>query len=356
VLIATFIGALIVSGALSSSGSGASNIAISGGTQTLDPADPDSNGDGGNDVTESTNAESPAPAALYALGDSGDGVRELQARLRQLQWYQSDVTGEFDDVTFEAVQGFQAKRGLEPTGEVDQTTWANLTEMTSTPTDDEKHNQLAAGATIIGPGDEGDDVRELQARLKQIGWFEYEVTGNYGPITSAAVEGFQTRRGIAATGEVDQITWDALVDMTRTPSEAELNNDSPEPPATSSGLPEECMTGRVLCIDKTERVLRWVIDGQVQLTLTARFGSDPSPTREGTFEVYWKARKYNWQGTQMPYALVFDNGQAVHYSEDFDDNGYNGADDGSVNIGDEDAMAGLYDAVDRGDDVVIYRS
>jgi len=357
VLVATFMGALIVSGALSSNGSGALNIAISGGTQTLDETESGSNGEGGNDVTESTSTESPAPSPVYALGDSGDGVRELQARLRQIQWYQSDVTGEFDDTTFEAVQGFQAKRGLEPTGEVDETTWANLADMTSAPTEDEKHNRLAAGPPILGPGDEGDHVRELQARLKQIGWFEDEVTGTYGLVTADAVQGFQTKRGIAATSEVDENTWDVLVGMTRTPTDAELNNEPPEPPATSSGLPDECMTGRVLCIDKSEQVLRWVTDGDVNLTLDARFGTELGAAREGSFEVYWKRRQGSFLfDTDTAYALFFDDGQAIHYSADFDENGYNDSQLGSVNVRDEDSMAQLFDDVDLGDQVYVYRS
>ena len=34
-------------------------------------------------------------------------------------------------------------------------------------------------------------VRDLQARLKQIGWFGEKVTGYYGSVTASAVSGFQ---------------------------------------------------------------------------------------------------------------------------------------------------------------------
>lgn len=352
-LVAAFIAALLVSGVLSGGGSGADNIAIAGGAQTLDPGDPNSD----DAVTE---AESPEPSAtstssssvLYSLGDSGDGVRELQARLRQIQWYLADVTGEFDDTTLDAVKGFQAKRGLEPTGEVDETTWDHLVEMTTTPTEDEMHNRLAAGPAILSPGDEGDEVRELQARLKQIGWFDYEVTGTYGPITTAAVEGFQTKRGIAATGKVDQNTWDILVEMTRDPTDAELNNGPSEPPPTASGLPEQCVAGRVLCVDREEHVLRWVVDGTTQMTLDVRFGTEPAPVREGEFAVYQKRKNHNSEDDA--YALFFDTGQAVHYSDDFDENGYNGSSDGSVNVRDEDTMKQIFEQVSPNGDVTVF--
>jgi peptidoglycan hydrolase-like protein with peptidoglycan-binding domain len=302
----------------------------------------------------------PEPEALFALGDTGDDVRELQSRLKQIQWYSPDITGEFDQITAESVEGFQAKRGYDVTGEVDDETWDKLVEMTRQPTDDEMHNRLVAGPTIIGPGDSGDRVRELQARLKQIGWFEGDVTPNYGPVTTESVLGFQAKRGIAETGEVDQKTWDLLVSMTRTPTDDELHNVRPEPEADDdgSGLPAECRTGRVLCIDKTSRTLRWVIEGTVKMTLDARFGSELTPTREGLFSVYWKSRDHvsSLYDTPMPYAMFFDGGQAVHYSPDFAANGYNGSSHGCVNIRDEAAIASLFDQVREGDKVFVYHS
>ena len=38
---------------------------------------------------------------------------------------------------------------------------------------------------------------------------------------------------------------------------------------TPGALDPRCTTGRVLCVDKTSQTLRWVVDGQVQLTLAA---------------------------------------------------------------------------------------
>lgn len=301
--------------------------------------------------------ETPERTAKFVMGDSGDGVRELQARLKQIRWYESDITGEFGEVTLEAVEGFQAKRGLEPTGEVDEETWDRLVGMTEEPTEDEKHNRLTAGPTIIGPDESGDDVRELQARLKQIGWFDYEVTGYYGSVTADAVSGFQTKRDVPSTGEVDQRTWDLLAGMTRQPTEEELLNE-PAGDDSAGELPEACQTGQVLCIDKTSRTLRWVIGGDVQTTLDARFGSEMTPTREGTFSVYWKSRDHvsSLYDTPMPYAMFFDGGQAVHYSPDFAANGYNGASHGCVNIRNEGAIAAIFDQVNIGDTVYVYRS
>ncbi len=305
-----------------------------------------------------TPTPTPTRTALYMAGDANDGVRDLQARLKQLQWYEPEITGAYDTVTAEAVTGFQDKRGLPATGEVDQATWDKLVSMTRTPTDDEMHNRLVPGPTIIGPGAEGDKVRELQARLKQIGWFDAEVTGTYGSTTTASVSDFQTKRGIPSTGEVDQRTWDRLTAMTRTPTEDEKHNRAPSNSGSTAGLDPRCATGRALCIDKSTRSLRWVVGGSVRMTLDVRFGSELTPTREGAFSVGWKSRDHvsSLYDTPMPYAMFFSGGQAVHYSPDFAAYGYNGSSHGCVNVRDKGAIASLFDQVRIGDKVIVYWS
>jgi lipoprotein-anchoring transpeptidase ErfK/SrfK len=220
----------------------------------------------------------------------------------------------------------------------------------------EPEPELVPGPALLSPGDEGDDVRRLQARLRQIDWFQQDVTGTYGDVTKTAVEGFQAKRGIPVTGEVDQRTTDRLNAMTSEPSAAELANQLGG--NTPGALDPRCETGRVICIDKTSQTLRWVRDGQVQLTVDVRFGSDELPTREGEFSVFKMSRDHvsSLYDTSMPFAMFFSGGQAVHYSPDFAANGYNGASHGCVNVRDYDAVAGLFDQVDIGDDVIVYRS
>ena len=213
-----------------------------------------------------------------------------------------------------------------------------------------------SGPRLFGKGDSGDDVRDLQARLKQIGWFNAGVTGFYGNVTTEAVSGFQGKRGIAVTGFVDQTTLDRLHAMTREPTEAELTNAPP--PVPSGKLDPRCLTGRVMCIDKSTSVLRWVVGGTVQMSVEVRFGSQELPTREGQFSVFAKSRDHvsSIYKTPMPFAMFFSGGQAVHYSPDFAANGYNGASHGCVNVRDYGAITSLYDQVNIGDGVVIYWS
>lgn len=306
----------------------------------------------------SKQAEKAKQQAILAQGAEGDKVRELQHRLQQLDWYQGKITGNYGPVTTTSVNGFQGKRDLSATGLVDQKTWDALVEMTRKPSHNEMYNKLVAGKALWKEGSDGDKVRELQARLKQSGWFSEKVTGHYGPVTTSAVKGFQGKREIPVTGAVDQRTWDRLTGMTRKPTKDELTNKvaKQETDASTAGLDKRCLTGRAMCISKSTNQLAWVVDGKVQLRFDVRFGSSETPTREGAFSVGWKAR--DWTSTlyhsKMPYAMFFSGGQAVHYSSDFAARGYNGASHGCVNVRNLEGIQSLFDAAQVGDKVIVY--
>ncbi|MGV9338395.1 L,D-transpeptidase family protein [Streptomyces sp. NPDC003688] len=201
-------------------------------------------------------------------------------------------------------------------------------------------------------GDGGSGVRELQARLRQLDWLFDGPTGNYDDLTEKAVSGFQGKRGLPRTGRTDTVTWQRLVAMTHRPGKWELYLMGGQPAAAPD---PRCLTGRVLCIDKTSRTLRWMTDGRTLSTMSVRFGSQYSPTREGVFRVYWKSRHHvsTLYDSPMPYALFFSGGQAVHYSYDFAARGYAGGSHGCVNVRDEQAIASLFAQVRVGDKVVV---
>jgi|GEM_PF-5871669 len=54
----------------------------------------------------------------------------------------------------------------------------------------------------LGIGDTGEDVRELQLLLKELGYFTLEPTGYYGPVTAQALSAYQTANGLEAVGYV----------------------------------------------------------------------------------------------------------------------------------------------------------
>ncbi|MDQ2755213.1 MAG: L,D-transpeptidase family protein [Actinomycetota bacterium] len=305
--------------------------------------------------TSTTSTTSTKVAALTA-GATGERVRELQARLTQIAWFTGPMTGTYDATTVAGVRGFQDKRTLPVTGTTDDATWAALAGMTRLPTGDEMHNVLHPGPALLRQGATGAAVRDLQARLKQIGWWSGVVGDTYGAQTTDAVRQFQAKRAIPVTGEVDQRTTDRLRGMTRIPTSDELTNTVPKPPTgTTAGLDHRCLTGRVLCISKASRSLTWVVDGQARMRVDVRFGSENNPTREGVFSVFRKNREWTSTiyGSSMPFSMFFSGGEAVHYSSDFAARGYAGASHGCVNVRDYSALSTLFGLVQVGDTVVV---
>lgn len=297
---------------------------------------------------------------LMAQGAAGDQVRDLQARLKQLNLFDATVDGVYADTTATGVRGFQSQKSLSDTGAVDQPTWQAILAATRQPTAEELAGRLLPGPALLAAGSTGSQVRELQARLKQIGWWSGDVTSTYGPQTVEAVKGFQAKRAIPVTGEVDQRTLDRLYAMTRKPTSDELNNVKPKPVSsglTTAGLDPRCLTGRAMCVSKATNKLTWVVDGVPIVRVDVRFGSQELPTREGAFAVFEKSRDHvsTIYHTSMPYAMFFSGGQAVHYSPDFAARGYSGASHGCVKVRDLRTITWLFDQVQIGDAVIVYR-
>lgn len=78
---------------------------------------------------------------------------------------------------------------------------------------------------ILRRGMSGAKVLQVQRRLKELGFFDGEPHGNFGPKTEAAVKAFQAYAGLAVDGVVGDRTWGALfVPVEGTPQAA------PSPP------------------------------------------------------------------------------------------------------------------------------
>jgi lipoprotein-anchoring transpeptidase ErfK/SrfK len=210
--------------------------------------------------------------------------------------------------------------------------------------------------TIMARGDRGEKVRELQVRLSREDVFDHSVTGFFGPVTTTAVAQFQQRRDLYVTGSVDARTWSRLVDLTGEVSRDELY-PQPKGPVAST-LDSRCLTGRVICVDKSTRSLRWVVNGKVKYWMEARFGAASTPTDEGVFSINRKSRDHvsSIYESSMPFAQFFSGGQAVHYSADFASVGYDGASHGCVNVRNWDLVERLFDDTRIGDRVVVYWS
>src|SRR3954452_11578853 len=206
-------------------------------------------------------------------------------------------------------------------------------------------------------GSSGTNVRKVEARLVQLKLLEKKYLDNdFGTMTRSAVKKFQKSKGIPQLGYIDQNAWNKLSAATHEPTQAELF--PPAPVVYGKKLDQRCATGVALCIDKTTRKLRYVVNGVVKMQLDVRFGAQKTATREGGFTVGWKSRNHvsKLYDSKMPFAMFFSGGQAVHYSSDFAARGYNGASHCCVNVRDLAKIKLLFNEVNVGDKVIVYRS
>lgn len=69
---------------------------------------------------------------------------------------------------------------------------------------------IASINSFLVVGDSGSQVIELQSFLKDHGFFNGEINGQYGSLTSKAVSAFQKANGIEETGNVGSITKEKI--------------------------------------------------------------------------------------------------------------------------------------------------
>ena len=128
-------------------------------------------------------------------GDKGEDVSLLQTRLKDLRYYNGPVSGNYLEVTRNAVRAVQEAYGLEVTGQAD----VALQEIIY----GDAHRPLKKGL-------EGKDVSRLQTRLSELGYYWGQISGNYLDGTTAAVGHFQEDNGLEKTGQADVKTLEKI--------------------------------------------------------------------------------------------------------------------------------------------------
>lgn len=179
---------------------------------------------GGITVVTSAPTNTPKPATTTAAsstlksGSTGTEVRQLQQRLKDLGYYTGSVDGDFGAGTENAVIAFQKANGLTADGKAGTRTLAKLysdnavpyssgsgtnsgtVQATAKPTATHTPKPTATpnltNARYLSVGYSGNDVKQLQQRLIDLGWLDGKADGEYGGATEAAVKAFQKKSGI----------------------------------------------------------------------------------------------------------------------------------------------------------------
>jgi peptidoglycan hydrolase-like protein with peptidoglycan-binding domain len=155
---------------------------------------------GGQTPAPSTNTPGPSvqipntgsASDLLQEGSTGQQVSDLQAGLKQLNYYQGPVNGYFDALTEASVIRFQRDNGLRPDGIAGQQTLKALR------TAAERQKQTQQVSSTPSPQASKSSVLALQKRLKDQGLYKGALDGLFGPQTKAAIEAAQKRYGVSS--------------------------------------------------------------------------------------------------------------------------------------------------------------
>ncbi len=139
-------------------------------------------------------------------GDNNASVKAVQERLKELGYYKSTCDGSFGSVTVNAVKAFQKKNGLTQDGKVTESTLKKLNSSSAiaangkavTATEDKKEE--TKDDDTLKQGAKGAEVKKVQQRLKELGYYTYGIDSDYGYRTVAAVKAFQKKNGLTADG------------------------------------------------------------------------------------------------------------------------------------------------------------
>ncbi len=222
-------------------------------------------------TTPQTDPQPAAPATDASTlnpGDKGGEVSDLQQRLKDLEYYEySSITGYYGPVTTEAVTKFQRTNGLGATGIMDEASLALL-----------KSDQ--AKFYTMYPGDSGNDIKLMQDRLNQLGYFSASSTGYFGSLTASAVKSFQDVNGLSVDGVVGKNTRGILYSENAKKGSSPASGDSSSEGNGSSGGNSSSSSGN-------SNVDRMIEVGNTQMGKPYSYGSNGPNSYDCSGFVYY---------------------------------------------------------------------
>ena len=129
-------------------------------------------------------------------GDTGDKVKNLQRRLKELGYFTGNIGGNYLELTTAAVKRFQKQLGWDQSG----VATAALQKKLFSSSAPKYKGDTSSSYIELKKGDTGAEVKKLQTRLKELGYFDGDIGGNYLTKTTKAVKLFQKAIGVKANG------------------------------------------------------------------------------------------------------------------------------------------------------------
>lgn len=208
-------------------------------------------------------------------------------------------------------------------------------------------NAPALSGAPVTPTSDTSEIEGLQYRLSWTG-LDVAPSGVWDEATTQSLKRFQWKFNMAQTGEANSKVVAKLAAVAR--------DGAVDPRCLGPGI--------TLCVDKTQRLTRYIKDGETILKVDTNFGpekGDPkfgqySLTREGAFKIFWKSpdSRSNLYGMVLPYFMAFDGGEGFHFSKYFSTNGYADTSMGCATFNDLAKAKWIYENTPMNTKVVIY--
>lgn len=172
------------------------------------------------DTGTATTAGTPSATTLKS-GSRGEDVKTLQARLIELGYLSGKADGVFGQATEKAVRDFQKRSSISSDGKAGKVTQTLLYSSSALKSDGtvvgggatatpDTETQTKTSYATLKRGMTSAEVKELQLRLKELGYMTANATGYYGTKTMDAVQQFQRNNGLATDGVAGNATQQKL--------------------------------------------------------------------------------------------------------------------------------------------------
>ena len=174
-------------------------------------------------------------------GDKNASVKAVQERLKELGYYKNTCDGNFGSVTVNAVKAFQKKNGLTQDGKVTESTLKKLNSSSAIAANgkavatEEKKEETKVDDGTLKKGSKGNEVKKVQQRLKELGYYTYGIDSDYGYRTVAAVKAFQKKNGLTADGVCGESTLKKLNSSSAIPANEKTDKEEAKEESKDDG-------------------------------------------------------------------------------------------------------------------------
>ena len=221
---------------------------------------------------------------MLRVGSTGSDVSDLQARLTELGYYTGTIDGKYSTGTQSAVTEFQSRNGLTADGIAGRATQDKLYSASAQPKT-VSASASDSGYTLLKEGASGLDVRKLQGRLAELGYYAGGVDGIYGSTTTSAVKAFQRANGLSGDGQAGSQTQTKLYSASAKYAASPVATANPDQTRTltvgMTGNDVYALQERLIELNYLSGVADGVFGAETQNALTA-FQTRNGLTADGT--------------------------------------------------------------------------